>query len=219
VLHLTRGTRFALRENDFCVKGRFFRPRPYNQRMRLRSRTAISVRSVLLVDDDPLFLRAHRRSIEGLGKSVSLATGAAEALSLAQSERHDLAIVDMLLGPAQVASGIELVEALRRDRDELYIILWSCAANARDWTLAYEAGVDLAVEKSQFEMCVLFAHIETGTPLPRRSRDAFPRPSEVKRDYLRYVVTTCGSIHSAAKALGLHRSSLQQQLKKRGECE
>jgi signal transduction histidine kinase/ActR/RegA family two-component response regulator len=66
---------------------------------------------ILIVEDDPLVRTALTREITDWGATAMTASNAETALSMAQIERPDLAIIDRNLG--QGASGIELLKLLR----------------------------------------------------------------------------------------------------------
>ena len=65
--------------------------------------------SILLVDDEPNSREAVALCVEALGHNPRVAASAEEALRANESEVHDLALVDLRLGPA---SGLELVTSL-----------------------------------------------------------------------------------------------------------
>ena len=75
---------------------------------------------VLLVDDEPLLLRALRRALEGEGYQTSLAESAHEAeLRLAESD-PDVVLLDLGLG---AASGFALLERAKRERPDVEFIV------------------------------------------------------------------------------------------------
>src|SRR2546427_13272789 len=76
---------------------------------------------ILLVDDDPDILDLLVFLVERTGAMALAARDAAAALTLFESERPDLAIVDVVLGPS--SSGLDLVTELRRRSDIPIIVL------------------------------------------------------------------------------------------------
>jgi len=67
---------------------------------------------ILVVEDDALVRTALTREIADWGATAMTASNAETALSMAQVERPDLAIIDRNLG--QGASGVELLKLLRQ---------------------------------------------------------------------------------------------------------
>jgi signal transduction histidine kinase/ActR/RegA family two-component response regulator len=67
--------------------------------------------NILVVDDDALVRTALTREITDWGATAMIASNAEAAMSMAQAERPDLAIIDRNLGKG--ASGIELLRSLR----------------------------------------------------------------------------------------------------------
>ncbi|MCL6429462.1 MAG: response regulator [Anaerolineae bacterium] len=71
-------------------------------------------RSVLIVDDDPSFARLMVRILKAHDPTVNLllASGGAEGLAIARSERPDLVLLDLLMPEV---SGYDFLEEVRRD--------------------------------------------------------------------------------------------------------
>src|SRR5262245_20254814 len=70
--------------------------------------------SVLLVDDEPLLLRALQRILRADGHRIALAESAEQAEeALAADPELDVVVLDLLLGRH---SGLELLERLKRER-------------------------------------------------------------------------------------------------------
>ena len=77
--------------------------------------------SVLLVDDEPLLLRALQRILRGDGHRIALAESAEQAEeALAGDPEVDVVVLDLLLGRH---SGLELLERVKRERPELEVIV------------------------------------------------------------------------------------------------
>ena len=88
---------------------------------------------ILIADDDPQILRALRITLSARGYDVLTASDGREALRLAADGHPDIIVVD--LGMPGL-TGIEVIEAVRGDRDRLlsegadalYHLLVMCAA-------------------------------------------------------------------------------------------
>ena len=101
---------------------------------------------VLLVEDDPVILRLLEVNFELEGYEVLLARDGAEGIRLAQEQRPDLVISDIMMPNV---SGIELVEALKADPQTatIPILLLSAKAQSADVKAGLEAGADDYVTK------------------------------------------------------------------------
>jgi len=170
---------------------------------------------VLIVDDEQLVLRSLERHLRNAGRTVLATTSAFQARKLSQLHRPELAIVDLLLDPlGGVSTGIRLIEALRKDRTDLFIVAQSGVATAELVTFAYEAGANVAMKKELCELEALFARVELGTTLRPMNPERIATLDCVKREHLQHALNAFGSTRAAARALHMHRSTLQRQLKK-----
>src|SRR5689334_4155209 len=78
---------------------------------------ARSLQNVLVVDDDERILGSWKRAARE--RNVVTAIDAATARQLANTEKPDLAIVDLRLGNT---SGIDLIRELKRDLPDLLVV-------------------------------------------------------------------------------------------------
>lgn len=101
-------------------------------------------RNVLIIDDEPLFLRFAAQALTSAGYSAETATDAREGLRRFEKGRYDAVIIDLLL---REMTGWEVVEAVR-DRDPAVgTILISAIAEELDEGLARARGFDLVLSK------------------------------------------------------------------------
>jgi DNA-binding response OmpR family regulator len=76
---------------------------------------------VLLVDDDPEVIESVRYALESHGFDVAIARDGNQGLALAQTQKPDLLVLDMMM-PKR--SGFLVLEQLRRDgNDEVKVIM------------------------------------------------------------------------------------------------
>jgi two-component system KDP operon response regulator KdpE len=109
---------------------------------------------VLIVDDEPQFLRALATNLRGAGYEVDTATTAAEALSQAALQPADAVILDLLLPDG---NGTEVSRELRSWSDAP-IILVSAVGDEDEKIAALDAGADDYVTKP-FAMGELLARL------------------------------------------------------------
>ena len=78
-----------------------------------------SLRSILVIDDDPQMLKVYQRILVYEGYRVVTAAGGKEALALCRSEAFDLVITDIFMDEMD---GIELIVNLRRSYPGLKVL-------------------------------------------------------------------------------------------------
>jgi DNA-binding response OmpR family regulator len=102
--------------------------------------------SVLVVDDDPVILRLLQVNFELEGIDVATAPDGEEGLKMAQADRPDLVISDIMMPKV---NGLELLAALRSSPDtaSMPVILLSAKAQVADVQRGLELGADDYVTK------------------------------------------------------------------------
>ena len=93
---------------------------------------------ILLCDDDTLTTASMGAALRDAGYVVSETTTVDQCVSLAETERHDLALIDVMMPPGSFewretkggyASGIALARRLRQIQPDLKIVGMSNAPN------------------------------------------------------------------------------------------
>ena len=121
---------------------RHVRARHASRRTRARGGLPVSAR-VLVVDDEPQFLRALVTNLRGAGYEVETAVTAAEALTAAGLHPPDAFILDLLLPDG---TGVEVCRELRTWTDAP-IVLVSAVGEEEEKIAALDAGADDYVTK------------------------------------------------------------------------
>ena len=98
---------------------------------------------ILVVDDEPQFLRALATNLRGAGYEVETATTAAEALSAAGLRPPDAVVLDLLLPDG---TGTDVARELRTWTD-IPIVLVSAVGDEDEKIAALDAGADDYVTK------------------------------------------------------------------------
>ena len=98
---------------------------------------------VLVVDDEPQFLRALRTNLRGAGYDVTTATTAEEALAAAALQPPEAIILDLLLPDGR---GTDVCRELRH-WTEAPIVLVSAVGDEQEKIAALDAGADDYVTK------------------------------------------------------------------------
>jgi CheY-like chemotaxis protein len=114
--------------------------------------------TILVCDDEDVLRALVRASLDNGAYRIVEARNGDEALELAQSERPDLIVIDMMM-PGR--TGVEVVAALREDeaQADTLVIMLTARAQAADRDAAQGAGADLYLTKP-FSPIALAAAVE-----------------------------------------------------------
>jgi two-component system response regulator RegA len=172
-------------------------------------------RHILVVEDDPVFGDVLSGALRRRGFAVTLAASPAAARSEISTNPPDYALVDLRLG---TESGLPLIP-----------LLAGAPVNARTVVLTGYGSIATAVEAIKLgatqyltkpvEVEEIVSALEaTGVP-PAESVPVRSRPLSVKRlewEHIQRVLQdNGGNISATARALGIHRRTLQRKLHKR----
>jgi len=103
--------------------------------------------TVLLVDDQPFFIRYHSTIFTGKGYQVITASNGTEALEQARRHHPDLIILDLEM-PA--LNGIETCEILKAEEvtRQIPVIILTATKSLKLNEMAFKVGADATVYKS-----------------------------------------------------------------------
>jgi two-component system response regulator RegA len=169
--------------------------------------------SLLLVDDDLTFCRVLAKALEKRGFDVFSATDATTGLELAADHQPEYAIIDLRIGPD---SGLELVENLHAQHPHTRMLMLTGYASIATAVEAIKLGAVHYLTKPASVDDIIQA-------LQREHGDSAVSPAEnpvsVKRlewEHLQKVLMEHdGNISAAARALNMHRRTLQRKLAKK----
>lgn len=183
------------------------------------------MRQLLLIDDDPAFLATCRRALERRGCRVHTASSGQAALALcavaADSDTPSLdgIVLDLRLGQE---NGLQLIDQIRRLQPSAPLLLLTGYASIATAVEAIKRGAS-DYRPKPIAMDDLLAALMNHAKTPNAPPDAPPRPIHPRRlewEHLQRVLAEHdGNISAAARALGLHRRSLQRKLAKRPVAE
>ena len=94
---------------------------------------------MLVVDDDDRLRRLLQRYLSENGFRVTSAENAADARAQMRSVHPDLLVLDIMM-PGE--TGLDLTEALRRDRSDMPVLLLTAKGTPEDRIAGFEAGAD-----------------------------------------------------------------------------
>jgi len=168
---------------------------------------------LLLVDDDELYCEVLGDALRKRSYGVSIAHNLADALKLAAQMEPEYAVVDLRIG---TESGLELVKQLAALDENTRIIMLTGYASVATAVESIKLGaIHYLTKPATADEVVAALHRDEG--------DATVSPAEqplsVRRlewEHLQKVLTeNDGNISAAARALNMHRRTLQRKLAKR----
>lgn len=167
--------------------------------------------SLLLVDDDATFCRVLRTALIKRGFSVTVAHSVEEALPLAIDNPPEFSIVDMKMGGAP---GLVLVKALHELDPNTRIVVLTGYASINTAVEAIKLGATqyLAKPANADEIVAAFSHQADGNivfnSLPSNI-------GNLEWEHIQRVLHEHGNnISATARALNMHRRTLQRKLNK-----
>lgn len=101
-------------------------------------------KTILLVDDEPHVLEVLKVTLEDLGANLLEAGDGPRALQLAQDQKPDLIILDVML---PTMSGLDVCRVLHESADKIPVILLTARSGEDDEKAGYEAGADRYLTK------------------------------------------------------------------------
>ncbi len=168
---------------------------------------------ILLIDDDAVFVQALARSLQRRGFVAFTAGSAADALQQLDEIEPTHAVLDLMLGSDD---GLQVLDALLQARPALKVLLLTGYASLATAVDAIKRGADNYLAKPTDAAGVLAA---LGLAQPTAAAVEAPRPLAWKRlewEHLQRVLADHqGNIAATARALGMHRRTLQRKLRKR----
>ena len=169
-------------------------------------------RSLLIVEDDKLFLARLARAMETRGFKVTIAETVADGLLQVEQNPPAFAVVDMRLGDG---NGLDVISALKRRRADARGIVLTGYGNIATAVNAVKLGaVDYLAKPADADDVV-------NALLATEGRKADPPEHPMSADRVRWehiqrIYELCGrNVSETARRLSMHRRTLQRILAKR----
>ncbi len=169
--------------------------------------------SLLLAEDDETFSRVMARALAKRGFSVKTAANVEEGITLSEASPPEFAVVDLNM-PGQ--SGLVLVKHLMAlDSHTRVVVLTGYASIATAVEAIKLGAIHYLAKPADADEVVAAFHKEEGDA----SITIANRPLSVNRiewEHIQKVLADHnGNISATARALGMHRRTLQRKLQKR----
>jgi two-component system response regulator RegA len=170
-------------------------------------------RTVLLVDDDETFGERMSRALQSRGLLVTHVTTLASALRISDADSPEFAVVDLRLPDGH---GLDVVRHLHAiDETTRIIVLTGYGAIATAVESLKLGASDYLTKPIDADQ--LMAAFERDDDSRSASTRSFTVPSlaRVEWEHIQRVLADCGgNISEAARALHMHRRSLQRKISK-----
>jgi two-component system response regulator RegA len=169
----------------------------------------------LVVDDDDIFCGVLARALERRGFSVAAARSVAEAQQLIARRHPEYAVVDLRIGND---SGLALVRQLAELTPPARSVVLTGYGSIATAVEAIKLGA-LHYLTKPVEVDEILAALQGERQAVAEPQAVLPKPLSVRRaewEHIQRVLSNHGgNISAAARALGIHRRTLQRKLRKR----
>ena len=169
--------------------------------------------SILVIDDDPAFNRVLSRALKGRGLDVASALSAQEAAALIPAARAARAVLDLNIGGT---SGLTLIAPLLAANPACRIVVLTGYASIATAVEAIKLGATHYLAKPT-DVEAILAAFEATAPQPDFSPPSQPLSVDrLEWEHIQRVLKEHdGNISSTARALKMHRRTLQRKLMKK----
>ncbi|MGB0466124.1 MAG: response regulator transcription factor [Pontibacterium sp.] len=175
--------------------------------------TEFQGKQLLIVDDDSTFTRILARAMKRRGLEVAIAHSVAEAEQQLLKQIPDLATVDLKM---ETASGLTLLPSLKTHNPDMLILVLTGYASITTAVEAIKLGATNYLPKPADADEILTA---LGSQQPNPELEVAVQPMSVNRlewEHIQKVLAEHeGNVSATARALGMHRRTLQRKLLKR----
>ncbi|TVS03782.1 MAG: DNA-binding response regulator [Rhodobacteraceae bacterium] len=169
--------------------------------------------TLLLVDDDEVFLKRLARAMEKRGFAVETAGSVAAGKVLARARPPAYAVIDLRL---EDGNGLDVVETLREIRDDARIVVLTGYGAIATAVAAVKIGATDYLSKpadANEVIRALLANPEEPLPEPPENPMSADR---VRWEHIQRVYEQCDrNVSETARRLSMHRRTLQRILAKR----
>jgi two-component system response regulator RegA len=169
--------------------------------------------SLLLVDDDEVFVRRLARAMERRGFIPEIALSVAEGCAVAKEKPPAYAVIDLRL---EDGNGLEVVEAVRDNRPDARVVVLTGYGAIATAVAAIKVGATDYLSKPADANDVTRALLARGDGIPPPPENPMSA-DRVRWEHIQRVYEMCErNVSETARRLSMHRRTLQRILAKRG---
>ncbi|ATM96758.1 helix-turn-helix, Fis-type [Yersinia frederiksenii] len=170
---------------------------------------------ILILDDDDVFTNTLSTILLRKGFFVNIATTGVQAVRMAESTQHMYIVIDLQL---KDDSGLAWVSALRHLNPLSRILILTNYSSITSAIIALKKGADNLLQKPVSVDNILLSLRNEIPTLKNDKGSPFTYPSleQMEWEYINKVVDDhLGNISASARALSMHRRTLQRKLLKK----
>lgn len=168
---------------------------------------------ILLVDDDEIFLQVLQRAFSRRNYHVETAVNITEAMALCRQQHFDQAVVDLKL---DTESGLQLIQQIADYSPNTKIVMLTGYSSISTAVEAIKLGAVnyLCKPADANEIIAAFAQADGNSNTAISSQP--PSVDRLEWEHIQKVLQEHeGNVSATARALGMHRRTLQRKLQKR----
>jgi len=171
-----------------------------------------SDRTLLLVDDDKVFLTRLERAMVKRGFEVRIADTVADGIAAVNAEPPAFAVVDLRL---EDGNGLEILSILHEKRPDARAVVLTGYGNIATAVTAVKLGAVDYLAKPADADDVINALLATGEEHPEPPENPMSA-DRVRWEHIQRVYELCDrNVSETARRLNMHRRTLQRILAKR----
>lgn len=172
--------------------------------------------SFLILDDNLVFAETLARSLGRRGYTVTVAHDGRQALAAAGQTAFELVTIDLQLAQD---SGLQWIAPLRQALPQARLLVLTAYASIATTVQAIKLGADNYLAKPANLDSILLALQHDSAVPPAAAAATAAAPLSVDRlqwEHIQYVLAQHqGNVSSTARALNMHRRTLQRRLAKK----
>ena len=168
--------------------------------------------SLLLVDDDEVFLKRLAKAMEKRGFAVETASSVAAGRAIATARPPAYAVVDLRL---EDGNGLDVLEVLHEKREDCRAVILTGYGAIATAVAAVKVGATDYLAKPADAQDVVNALLSPGGELPPPPENPMSA-DRVRWEHIQRVYELCDrNVSETARRLNMHRRTLQRILAKR----
>lgn len=169
--------------------------------------------NILLIDDDAAFTQVLQRAFAKRGFHTSAAHTEAETLTLLNAHVFDKAVLDLKL---ECCSGLHLIPHLKAHNPDIKVVMLTGYSSISTAVEAIKLGADNYLCKPADADEILAAFDRTAGDADASIASNPPSVDRLEWEHIQRVLQEHdGNVSATARALGMHRRTLQRKLQKR----
>ncbi|WP_347330832.1 response regulator transcription factor [Marinimicrobium locisalis] len=168
--------------------------------------------TLLMIDDDDVFRELMSRRLEHEGFRVA-AFASLEAAEAFGEEAVEVVLLDLMLGPESSLGAIERLN--RRFQPAQLVVLTGYASIATTVEAMKRGATNYLAKPVAFSQLLAVLRDDAAPSSPPAEAARRVTPAELEWEHIqRVLLENDGNISLTARALGMHRRTLQRKLKK-----